>query len=99
MRSKGMYCQADRAHDFPDKDRVNASHTHDLERLAYLAGLKDELESARAIHPELHVNWSVVTEWWEHSRYEKPSQTDAESLLRALTERKHGVLTWLKRHW
>jgi len=86
-------------HDFPDKERVNASHTHNLEKLVELAGLKDSLENARQSEPKLHVNWSVVTEWWEQSRYERPSQSEAEGLLRALVERKHGVFTWLKRHW
>src|SRR5215467_1091815 len=69
-------CLASRTerYDFPDKDRVNASYTHNLEKLVALAGLKDELETARAVHPELHANWTIVSEWSEQSRYERTSQ-------------------------
>ena len=86
-------------HDFPDKKRVVDSHTHNLTGLLQLAGLTKALKQAEQIHPELHTNWVIVADWFEVSRYARPSQEDAENLLRALAERKHGVLGWLKQHW
>ena len=46
-------------HDFPDKERVNASHTHDLEKLLRLAGLEDALLETKQTHPELNAHWIV----------------------------------------
>ena len=86
-------------HEFPDKGRVNASHTHDLEKLIELAGLKDALRSAETTHEQLYANWVIVEQWWEQSRYETPTQVEAEMLLKALSDRQHGVLRWLKQYY
>jgi HEPN domain-containing protein len=86
-------------HDFPDKDRVNASHTHDLRKLVELAGLRDGLREAERAYPEFRANWIIVRDWLEGSRYERPPQTEAENLVKALAERRHGVLQWLRQHW
>ena len=48
---------------------------------------------------ELKDNWDIVREWNESKRYALISKAEAEDLYRAITERKHGVLPWLKRRW
>ncbi len=86
-------------HDFPDRRRVNDSYTHDMQRLATLANLDSGLKQAQQLHPELNANWTIVRTWGEESRYEKPAQADAEELVRAIAEPRHGVLQWLRLHW
>jgi hypothetical protein len=87
-------------HDFPDKVRVNASYTHNLEPLIKLANLVKPLKAAETTHPELNVNWKIVTQWGEaNRRYDRASRSDAEALINALGDRKHGVLRWLRQYW
>ncbi len=86
-------------HDFPDKDRVNASYTHKLEALLKLTDLVKPLKQAETTHPELNSNWTIVREWDHESRYERASRGDAEALINALGDRRHGVLRWLRQYW
>jgi HEPN domain-containing protein len=86
-------------YEFPDKKRVNDSHTHDLEKLVSVAGLWEALLLARSQSSDFDANWIIVSDWWELSRYERPVQADAENLLRALAAPRHGVMQWLKRFW
>ena len=85
-------------YEFPDKRRAAAVYTHNLAELAKLVGLDEGLDGAEQTYPELYANWTIVRNWWELSRYGRPSQVEAENLLRALAEPKHGVLRWLKQH-
>lgn len=86
-------------HEFPEKEWAIACYTHKLSELAKLAGLDKALKAAEHTHPELIWNWNLVRNWSEASRYERPSSADAEELVKALEERKHGVLRWLRRYW
>lgn len=93
------HCWSTERHDFPDKKRVNASYTHDVEELLVLAELTGALPEAAKGLPELSTNWKIVRTWRENSRYQRPSHEDAEELLGALDDRKGGILRWLKLHW
>jgi HEPN domain-containing protein len=84
--------------DFPDKKRVVDSHTHDLQELVRVAQLTPQLAEHRR-QPDFDANWTIVADWWEQSRYERASQEGAENLLRAVSERRNGVLRWLRRYW
>lgn len=86
-------------HDFPDKDRVNRSYTHNLQSLLETVKLAGELRDAAAVRPGLAGNWTLVTKWSEEARYERRSEADAVALLRAVQDRRNGVLAWLKTHW
>lgn len=87
-------------YDFPDKDRVTRSHTHNLQQLLDLSNLKvafhKEIERNRA----LELNWGIVKDWNERARY-SPSFTKAQArdLYSAVNGRRNGVLGWLKRQW
>jgi len=48
---------------------------------------------------EFQLNWYVVKEWKEQSRYEMPGRQHAEDIFSAVADRKHGVLRWTKTHW
>lgn len=84
---------------FPDKDVVYRSYTHDLKELVSVAGLKAELETALQADAQLSANWNIVKDWSERSRYEFRSRQEARNLYRAVTGRSHGVLSWVRQHW
>lgn len=85
--------------DFPDKTLANQAHTHNLEQLIKVAGLGPAFEAARRVNPALEVNWAIVKDWTEKSRYEVGiSQAQALDLYIACAGR-NGVLPWIKRQW
>lgn len=87
-------------HDFPDKKLIMDAHTHDLEKLVRLAGLRQELERAFQRNSALELNWTVTRDWSETKRYdENVSAARAKDLYSACVARRHGVLTWIKQRW
>ena len=87
-------------HDFPDKELANKAHSHDLERLLELAGLAHDLKTDMKTNKTLEVNWAVVKDWRELSRYMTAiSATDARALYLACTARKNGILSWIRAKW
>ena len=82
---------------FPDKNLANAAYSHDLQKLASLAGLQADLKKRN--HGAFAANWTTVLDWNEQSRYESKSELEAKDLLAALTSRKHGVLPWVRANW
>lgn len=88
-----------RQYDFPDRKFVNRIYTHDLEELVGLAGLKIELDQEKESDKGFETNWIIVTKWSEESRYRRYNESEARDLYSAITNRKNGVLQWIKRHW
>ncbi|MEQ9564747.1 MAG: hypothetical protein RLN85_02845 [Pseudomonadales bacterium] len=89
-----------RRHDFPDKKLVVDAHTHNLETLLKLAGLKQDLENDFKKNPALEVNWTVAKDWSERKRYDPDiSAAQAKDLYSACVARKNGVLAWIKQKW
>ena len=86
-------------HEFPDKKRANASHTHNLGELLALAGLENTLSQDMQAEPRLAQNWSIVRNWREDSRYTRRSQIEAEELVNSVAARSHGFFRWVRRHW
>jgi len=86
--------------DFPDKRVANEAWKHDLEALLGTAGLADELAKELERSKSLELNWNLVRDWSEESRYltDIPVE-DAKLLLGACKDRTHGVLAWIKRRW
>ncbi len=80
---------------YPDKDLANRCYTHDVEKLLDLAGLKGLLSG----DPDLQINWAVVKDWNERSRYERKTRVEAQAIYDAITDPAHGVLQWIKAHW
>lgn len=97
---KACIARQTRQHDFPNKLLANRSHTHDLEALLGLSGLRpDFLEDMRA-NKKLHVNWTVVNDWSPDSRYNaETSRASAKNLISACTARLNGVLPWIRKRW
>ena len=63
------------------------------------AELKDDFEAIMRTDPDLRDNWDTVKEWNESSRYARTTKAKAEKLYEAITDKQHGVLSWLKLHW
>jgi len=88
-----------KSEEFPDRAFAEKCWTHNLPQLLGLAGLKAKFDAAMLADPELAAKWDTVKEWTESSRYARTTQAKAELLYEAITDRKHGVLSWLKRRW
>lgn len=87
-------------YDFPDRKLVSDSYTHNLETLLSISGLKVELQREIRSNPTLEVNWAIVKDWQVESRYSTSiSETQARDFYSAVTARRNGVLTWLKKWW
>ena len=87
-------------YDFPDRKLINDSYSHELEKLLNVSGLKAELQKEIRNNPNLEVNWAIVKDWSVESRYSTDiSETTARDFYSAVTTRKNGVLSWLKKWW
>jgi HEPN domain-containing protein len=89
-----------RRYDFPDRKLANEVFTHDVEKLMSLAGLAPELKKEIEANKPLELNWAVVKDWSESSRYEIGiTEAQARDLYLACTARRDGVLNWIRRRW
>jgi HEPN domain-containing protein len=87
------------ANAIPDKSFVNAVHSHKLDELLGLAGIKRELQKDVRTDEVLGAAWGIASKWDESSRYKMWDQFAAVSMINAVGEENHGVLQWLKKHW
>jgi len=44
-------------------------------------------------------NWKTAQEWSEVSRYERHGPESARNLVAAVSDRRHGVISWIKQRW
>ncbi len=86
-------------HDFPERKRVDASHTHSLRELIRVANLEATRDAAVTQDQSLRDNWEVVQQWSEQSRYLRVDSAKARELVNAIGHRKHGVMKWLTQYW
>ena len=87
------------ASDIPDRRLVQAVYDHDLSKLLGHAQLSDLLDADGALKPRLKTNWNLVKTWSVEARYASWSPTQADDMIRSVSERGTGVLSWIKRHW
>jgi hypothetical protein len=95
---KACIAKSTERHDFPDKARVNRSHTHNVKDLIGVAGLKEAHEEAVRQY-EFSWRWDILIQWTEESRYHDNSAEDAEALIEAIENRKYGILQWLEKRY
>ena len=96
---KACIAKGTRRHEFPDRKKVEASHTHKLGDLVKLANLEKARLNRITADSEFGRDWDLVQEWSEHSRYNRYSAADARALVAAVNDRRHGVVAWIKPHW
>jgi hypothetical protein len=98
-RLKACIAKQVKEFDFPDKKLANASYTHKLADLVITAGLKQELSEQENQNEEFKLNWAVVIEWSEESRYKFAiTKQEAHDLFAAITDNESGILPWLKKY-
>jgi hypothetical protein len=88
-----------RRYDFPDREIVNKSWTHDLKRLAIVAGIDDARVHRAGADDIFRRNWDVCTRWTEESRYGRTNKADCRLFLDAIMEENHGLLPWIEAFW
>jgi HEPN domain-containing protein len=97
---KACIAKRTKRHDFPpDKETVGKIYTHKPQNLLEVAGLRDLLTAERKMDRKFDQFWALILKWTEESRYQKRSMQEARDLLEAVTNRQHGLLRWLKKHW
>ena len=80
----------------PDPSWLRDVFQHNLERLAKLALLDEDLKRSSDGDDEFKGRWDIVLEWNEASRYYIRERRDAVALIAAIDDPKHGVFQWLK---
>jgi HEPN domain-containing protein len=96
---KACIAKRTREHDFPEKELVNKSHTHDIGKLLQLAELKIELEDALKSNATMRAGLGTIQEWSEASRYERKLDQEALDLIQAIEDPTGGLLPWIMLHW
>ncbi len=96
---KARIAKTVRRYDFPKKDFATEVFVHDLGALLSHAPLSKEFLVDSKASPQLEIYWAYVKDWSEKKRYEIIRERDAEDLLEAVTQRRTGVLSWLKKYW
>jgi HEPN domain-containing protein len=96
---KACIAKQTREFDFPDRAVVNDSYTHDLDKLVRVAGLDAERQDRSRVSKQFEINWALVKDWSEGSRYDLNDEQKARDFVRAVADRRTGVLGWLKGHW
>ena len=84
---------------FPERKFSENSYTHDFEKLAVSAKIKDRLDNHKKVDKVFEANWDVVRLWSEEKRYHEISRVEAEEIFVAITDTSHGVLPWIKTLW
>lgn len=98
---KACIAKKTRRGDFPpDRRTIETYYTHNLGGLLASAELKLDLDREMTSNPNLETNWLIVRGWSEGVRYKVGiSEPEASDVFNAIVDRRHGVLTWLKRRW
>ena len=96
---KACIAKQTQRYEFPDKNKVNDSYSHNLIQLVRVAGLQTALDQESRGDPVFAVNWNTVRDWKEDSRYKRHTPKAAIDIYAAITKSRHGVLRWLKHHW
>jgi hypothetical protein len=96
---KACIAKAALRHEFPDKKKVDGSHTHNLRDLLRLARLEKAWRDRGNRDVTFRDNWDNVLLWTEQSRYQITDAGKARLLVDAVANRNNGVLRWIRLHW
>ena len=79
----------------PDKSLINKVYTHDIRALLGLAGLTSDFNEKIKADSLFAANWAICSEWSPDARYKEKSAAETTVLLRAISDKSHGVLPWI----
>ena len=82
---KACIARAYNQHDWPEKQFVVASHTHNILTLLRLAGLEAAKNLDAAANSALALNWNIVKDCDERSRYQTHSLAKAQRMVQAVS--------------
>ena len=93
---KSAVAKATQRYEFPDRQRSEKPHVHNLEALLRLSGLESRLNAA---DDTVRASWSTIKNWNVDTRYRVSRPPDEVlGFLDAVAGPK-GVLRWLKQFW
>ena len=93
---KACIAKSTQRYEFPDKKRVESSHSHNLRELVRIADLEQSRLERANLSAEFKGNWDLVQSWSEQSRYRRQNAESAQTLLSALMDQRNGVMKWIK---
>jgi hypothetical protein len=97
---KACIARQTQRHDFPPDPRmVQGIYTHDLAQLVNRARLTESLSTERRANPVFDGYWDEVAAWSEASRYNRYTLDEAQHMYLAVSDRRHGVLRWIRQFW
>jgi len=96
---KACIAKGTQRHDFPERKKVDASHTHDLRQLLTIANLEDAWREETRRSAAFRNNWDVVLSWSEQSRYSSRSPDLAREIIQAIENKNGGVIRWIRHYW
>jgi HEPN domain-containing protein len=97
---KACIAKQTKRHEFPNRNLANKAWVHDLEELIKLSGLGRDLEEDIEKNKALELNWVVVKDWSESSRYDLSiSDVQSRDFYSACAAPKNGILSWIKKRW
>ncbi len=97
---KACIAKQTKRYDFPDRKFVNDIYTHNLTQLLSLSELGSEHRKESKRNPSFELNWTIVKDWSEQSRYiAGMSRAKAKDFRSAVVSRRSGVLPWLQKWW
>lgn len=102
MAMKAAIARQFKASCWPSRSLFKAGggiYTHNINELAKHAGLSLQLQAERATKPRFDLYWKAVVDWDVESRYLEKTEAEARSMYEAVTNRRNGVLRWVRRHW
>jgi hypothetical protein len=83
----------------PDRKALENIYTHEIERLIKGAGLELDRDSMLKSDKIFERYWTVVKDWSEEARYNQYKKIEAEDLITAINDPRHGVLLWIQNYW
>lgn len=97
---KAYIAKQTKRYDFPDRKFVNDIYTHDLNKLLSVSGLESEYRKESKRNSNFELNWTIVKDWSEQSRYAAGvSRAKVKDFRAAVVSRRSGILPWLQRWW
>ena len=97
---KARISRQTKRYDFPDRKLALEVYTHDLNKLLSLSGLEPEHRRESSQNPTFELNWTIVKDWSEQSRYSVGvNRARAADFRTAVVSRKNGILPWIQRWW
>jgi hypothetical protein len=97
---KACIAKKTKKYDFPDFKTVENSYKHNLATLVGIAGLNQQLQQEIKKNPVFAVKWTIVKDWDVESRYQtNHNALQSSDLYSAISDKKEGVLKWIKLYW